>query len=145
MRTLKIFVITAFLFLLAAPAVAANYPPEIQELITQALKSFVCETPSSLFIKVFINSESNVYIAGHTKKEMLITQTNRQNDTGNLIADNPVRVFLRTNDGWKKSSDLTKQEDEESETALQPFRNDAVLVALQSCVQSNLRNRGLLQ
>ncbi|MBU6415467.1 hypothetical protein KGQ34_04495 [Patescibacteria group bacterium] len=158
---MKIFVIAASLFLFATPAISSTsapqmempflfsfatptisataYPPEIKKRITQESKSFVCKTTSSLFIKVYADPKSIIYIAGHAEKEMMITETNEWNDASNFLTDKPVRVFLRTSSGWKKSDDLTKQEDGEVENMLQPFHNDEALATLQSCVKSNLR------
>lgn len=137
-RTLKIFVIAASLFLFAIPVTAANYPPEMPD-IQKASVQFVCETPSLLFIKTYLNLNEKwlVSITGRNNQEMMMDIISK--GKRNIFA------FIPSINEWKNIHTLSEKEGEELEKFLGSAPTEEDSRMLQSCAESNLRSRGLLQ
>lgn len=140
MRTLKIFVIAALLFLFSMPAVAANYPPEMPD-IKNAPVQFTCEMPSLLFIKFHINPAEmwEVLIEGRDNQEMIIDMIIRNKRT--------IFAFIPSINEWKNLRNLNADEDEELAQYSGGAATEEENRAIHSCIKSNLinlRNRGLL-
>lgn len=139
MRTLKTLIIAVSLLLVAVPVTAANYPPEMPD-IQNAPIQFVCETPSSsLFIKTYFNPNEKwlVSISGRDKQEMMthILSRGRRN----------IFALISSINEWKNVHNLSEKENEELEKFLGSAPTEEDNQILQSCVQFNLRSRGLLQ
>lgn len=138
MRTLKTFVIALSLFLFSMPATAANYPPEMPD-IQNAPIQFVCEAPSSVFLKMYLdlNKKWRVLITGRNQQEMLME----------IISQNQKSVFafIPSTEEWKNVRDLSEKEEKEIEKYIGGNSTREDDLAIHSCVKSNLRSRGLLQ
>lgn len=136
MRTLKICIIAASLFLFAIPVTAENYPPEMPD-IQNAPIQVVCETKTSWFAKLYLHENWQVLIAGHDKKEMTITMT--------TVKGTNLFVFIPSANEWKNADNLTTKEEEEFEKFFEPEflkENNKILL---SCIESNLRTHGFRQ
>lgn len=132
MRTLKISVIAVSLFIFTASASAATYPPEIPGLAKAPIQ-FVCETKTSWFLKLYLDKNWRAFIAGHDKKEIMITAITAESIN--------VFVFIPSSGGWKNARYLGIKEEEEYEKIFPEITNEDDQV-LQACVESNLRARG---
>lgn len=137
MRTLKIFSIAISLFLFAIPATAAVYPPEMPD-IKNAPIQFVCEAPSLVFLKTYLNLNEKwrVLITGHNKQEMLIDIISKARG---------IFALIPSINEWKNVHNLSEKESEELEKFLGSAPTEEDNQALQSCAEFNLRSRGLLQ
>lgn len=126
---------TSLLFL-AIPVFAAEYPQEIKNLIRQADGYFICKHPSSLSAKFYTHSGSILIIMNYAKKGVLISKA----DIASGIGESQ---FIMIKNEWKKLENLANEEENEAENLLQPIFNPEDLTFLQSCMESNLRSRGL--
>lgn len=134
MRTLKICVITTSLFLFVTSATAATYPPEMPD-IKKAPVQFVCETPSLLFVKTYlnINEKWRVIITGRNKQEMLMDMIS--------MGKRNIFALIPSINEWKNIHNLSEKESEELEKFLGSAPTEEDSRMLQSCVKSNLQGR----
>lgn len=138
MRTLKIFSVAVSLFLFAIPATAAVYPLEMPD-IQNAPIQFVCEAPSLVFLKTYLdlNERWRVLITGRNKQEMLIDIISK--------AKRGIFALIPSINEWKNVHNLSEKESEELEKFLGSAPTEEDNQTLQSCAEFNLRSRGLLQ